>query len=72
MLATVALATVMLATVVLSTVMLATVMLATVVQCQFLPPQCKLLCAAFTNYAAVSTSFVLPPPGTIQAIFGSL
>ena len=58
-LATVVLATVMLATVMLATVVLATVMLATVVQCQFHPPQCKLLGAAFTNYGAVSTSFVL-------------
>ena len=58
-LATVVVATVMLATVMLATVMLATVMLATVVQGQDLPPQCKLLGAVFTNYGAVSTSFVL-------------
>jgi hypothetical protein len=71
MLATVVLATVVLAIVVLATVVLATVTLATVVQGQDLPPQCKLLGAVFTNYAAVSTSFVLPSPGTISVLFGS-
>ena len=70
-LATVVLATVMLIKVVLATVVLATVMLATVVEDQDLPPQCKLLGAVFTNYAAVSNSFVLPPPGTIPVLFGS-
>ena len=70
-LATVVLAIVVLATVVLAIVVLATVMLATVVQGQDLPPQCKLLGAVFTNYAAVSTNFVLPPSGTISVLFGS-
>ena len=64
-------ATVTLATVVLATVMMATGMLATVVQGQDLPHQCKLLGAVFTNYGAVSTSFVLLSPGTISVLFSS-